>query len=128
MPPPRQGQGVDHPVPEKRRARRPIQLCVEKAEVERCIMHDENRALDEFEKGVGALCEARLVAQKVGGEPMHGEGLLRHVALGVQVAMPGAARGDRVDELHATDLDDAMTVERIEPCGFGIQNDLTQSV
>jgi hypothetical protein len=39
---------------------------------------------------------------------MHLERRLRHVALGVEVAMPHSPRRDAVDQLDGADLDDAM--------------------
>ena len=84
------------------------------------------RALDEGQHVVGELGKARLVAQELGGKAMHLEGLVGHVALGVQVAVPHAARRDAVDQLDAADLDHAMAVERVEPRRLGIEHDLAQ--
>jgi hypothetical protein len=51
---------------------------------------------------------------------------LRHIALGIEIAMPHATARDAVDELKTSDFDDAVTVRRIEACGFGIEDNLAQ--
>ena len=43
---------------------------------------------------VGTLVEARLGREEFGGEPVHLEGRLGHVALGVEVAMPHPPRSE----------------------------------
>ena len=57
---------------------------------------------------------------------MHAKGLLWHVTLRVQVAVPGPATGDRIDQLDTADLNDPMTFLGIQACRFRIENDLTQ--
>ncbi len=104
----------------------PVELGIEEAEIEGRVVHHQHGAVDEGEHLVGKLGEARLVAQELGREAMHLEGGKGHVALGVHVAMPDPPRGDAIDELDAADLDDAMAVERIEPCRLGIEHDLAQ--
>ena len=126
MPPPRQRQRIDHAVPAERRPRQPVELGIEEAEIEGRVVHHQHRAFDEGQHVVGKLGEARLVAQELGGQPVHLEGLVGHLALGVHVAMPHPARRDAVDQLDAADLDDAVAVERVEPRGLGIEHDLAQ--
>src|SRR6185437_2662358 len=54
-------------------------------------------------------------------------GRVGHLALGVHVAMPHAARRDAIDQLDAGDLDHAVAVERVEPRRLRIEHDLAQS-
>ena len=89
-------------------------------------MHNQHGAFDEGEHVVGKLGEARLVAQELERQPVHLERGIGHIALGIEMAMPSPAGGDAVDQLDAADLDDAVTVERIEPRGLGIEHDLSQ--
>jgi hypothetical protein len=123
----RQGQRINHSVPAQKRLRGPLKLRIEEAEIECRVMHYQHRAFDEGQQLVGNLGEARLVAKEIGGEAVHVVGLLRHVALGIHMAMPSAARRNAIDEFDAADLDDAMTVERIKSRRFCVENDLAQS-
>ena len=75
---------------------------------------------------VGKLGETRLVAQKLGGEAVHLEGLVGNFAFGVQMAMPHPPGRDAVDQLDAADLDDFVAVERVESGRLGIEDDLAQ--
>ena len=54
---------------------------------------------------------------------MDSEGLFRHRPLGVDVAVKVLAGGNVVDQLHATDLDDAIAGKRVEARGFRIEDD-----
>ena len=127
MPAPRQRQRIHHAVPSEQRPRGPLELGIEEAEIEGRVVHHQHRAFDEGQHVVGKLGEARLVAQELGGEPVHLEGLVGHLALGVHVAMPHAARGNAIDQLDAADLDHAVAVERVEPRRLRIEHDLAQS-
>ena len=126
MPPPRQRQRVDHAVPAQQRPRQPVELGIEEAEIEGGVVHHQHGAFDEGQHVVGQLAEARLVAQELGGQAVHLEGLIGHLALGVEVAVPHPARRDAVEELDAADLDDSVAVERVEPGGLGVEHDLAQ--
>jgi hypothetical protein len=50
-------------------------------------------------------------------------GLGRHRAVGIEVSVEMAAGLDAVEHLDATDLDHAVAAGRIEPRGFGIEDD-----
>ena len=90
-------------------------------------MHYQHGAFDEAQHVVGELGEARLVAQELGRQPVHLEGLIRHVALGVDMAVPHPAGGNAIDQLDAADLDHAVAVERVEAGRLGIEHDLAQT-
>ncbi len=127
MPPPRQRERIHHPVPAQRRYRQPVELGIEEAEIEIGVVHHQHRVFEESEKLVGPLGETRLVAQEVQRQAVHLIGLIGHIALRVQMAVPASSCRDAVDQLDAADLDNSMPVERIEPGGLGVENDLAQS-
>ena len=54
---------------------------------------------------------------------MHGECFRRHVALGIDVAVKALPRRHTVVDLDAADLDQPVAAQRIEACGFGVEND-----
>jgi hypothetical protein len=58
---------------------------------------------------------------------MYLEGRVWNIALGIHVAMPSAPGGNAVDELDAADLDDAVSVKRVESRRLGIEHDLAHS-
>ena len=64
------------------------------------------------------------LGEELGGDAVHRERFLRHVALGIDVAVEFAPGRDVVHQLDAGDLDDAMPVIRVEPGGFGVEHDL----
>ncbi len=55
---------------------------------------------------------------------MHAEGLLRHVAFGIEVDVKGLAGRDRVQKLDGADLDDPVPARGIKACRLRIKNDL----
>ena len=65
-----------------------------------------------------------MLGKELGGEPVHGKRLLRHVALGIDVAVEFAPGRDVVHQLDAGDLDDAVPVCRVEPGRLGVDHDL----
>ena len=75
------------------------------------------------EEIVGDIGEPRLVLEEVGRQPVDGEGLGRHLALRVEIAVEGRAGRNPVEQLDAADLDQAMTLARVEAGGFGVEDD-----
>ena len=71
--------------------------------------------------------EDRLVGEEGGAQAVHVDGVLRHVALGIDVGVEGAPRRHVVDELDRADLDDPVAGVRIETGGFGVEDDLTHA-
>ena len=67
--------------------------------------------------------EQRLVGEELAGKAVHGEGFLRHVALGIDVAVKGLPGRHAVEDLDAADFDQPVAAQRIEAGGFGIEND-----
>ena len=64
-----------------------LELGVEEAEIEHRVVRDQRRVADEGEELVGDLGEQRLVLEELGRQAVHREGLGRHVALGIEVAV-----------------------------------------
>ena len=100
-----------------------FELEIEEAEVEAGIVRDERRILDEVEQLVDRLGKARLVRQEDARQAVHLLRFERHVALGIEVGVEMAAGFDAVDDLDAADLDHPVAAGRIEPGGFGVEND-----
>ncbi len=59
---------------------------------------------------------------------MHLEGLFRHVAFRIDVALVGDAGLQVVDQLDRADLDDTVPRFRVESRGFRIEHDLAHGV
>ena len=111
----------------KRRQAEPHQLRVEEADVELGVVDDERRAVDEGEKLLGHVGETRLVGEEDSGKPVHSEGVLGHVAIGIEVVLERPAARQMVHELEAADLDDAVAGSGIQARGLGIEDDLAHS-
>ncbi len=79
---------------------------------------------DKGEKGVGHCGEGRLVGEKRGAQPVHGFGLGRHVAFGVDVSWKVRPVGMWLTSSTAADLDDAVAAQRVETGGLGVEHDL----
>ena len=71
--------------------------------------------------------EDRLVGEEGGGQAVDLDGLGRHVALRVDVAVEAAPGRHVVDELDRPDLDDAVAGVRVEAGGLGVEDDLTHA-
>ena len=115
------GAEVAHPA---RGARQALQLRVEERDVERRVVNDQLRAVDELEQLVDDLREARLLREELVGDAVH---VLRGAVdrpVRAQVAMERAAGLAAIHQLDAADLDDAMSLLRLQPRGFGVEDDL----
>jgi hypothetical protein len=81
-------------------------------------------AVQKLQEGVRHLGEHRLVLQERGRQAVHLDGIGRHVALGIDVAVEDPAGRDVVEQLDGADLDHPVTVGRFQPGGLGIDHDL----
>ncbi len=86
-------------------------------------MYYEGVRADEGEKLVEDGGERRLTSEKFCGQAMDGECILGHLALGIDVSVKFSTGRNMMNEFDASDLDDAMSLPRIETSRFGIQND-----
>jgi hypothetical protein len=102
-----------------------LEFHIEEAKVERRVVDDQFGVLHEVADLVGDLGELGLVGQEIEREPVHGDGVLMDVALGVDVEVQVAAGQAAVHQFHAADFDQAVACGVVEAGGFGIENDLS---
>ena len=121
-----QDQGVDHAVESERRTRGALELGIDEAEVEGRVVGDQLGIADEGQELVGDILEERLVLQELGGQAVHGHRVTMDIALGIEVAMELAARGNTVDDLDAAELDQPVAVDGVEPRRLRVEDDLAQ--
>src|SRR5262245_27895438 len=126
MAPPRESESVHYAVGRKWRPRRPLQFGIQKTQIESGVVSNQRCVVDKAKKPFDDILEQWFVPQKLHRQAVHRHGLWVNVALGVQVAVKLAARGNSVDDLNAADLDEAIAADWIEPRGFGIEDDLAQ--
>ncbi len=88
-------------------------------------MRHELGAVREGEEIVGDGREERLARQKGARQAVHGERLLRHVALRIEIMVQRLAGRNAVQQFDAADLDHAVAGTRIEARRFRIEDDLT---
>ena len=103
------------------------QLRVQESHIERRIVDDEFGVADELQELPMHMRESRFFGQTLPRQPMHLNRAFIDLALRVQVLMEGPARQAAVEQLHATDFDDAVLLLNFEPRGFCIENDLPHS-
>ena len=93
--------------------------------VEGGVVDHQRGVADEGDEIRGDVIEQRLVGQEFRTQPVDGKGLRRHVAFGVEIDVEALAGGEVVDQLDAADLDQPVTLLRLEARGFGVENDFT---
>lgn len=120
---PRQQQRVDQAIAWNLRTRGTLQFGIDEGNVERGVVDDEGQITDEAQKVIGNIGKERLVGEKLRREAMHGKRLLRHIALRIDVAMKRLAGGNAVEQLNATDFNEAIPAIGIKARRLGIEND-----
>ncbi len=88
-------------------------------------MDHQFRVADKFREIATNGGEDRFIAEELGAETVNLERSLRHVALGIDILVIGAAGRQVVEQLNGTDLDNTVALFRVETGGFGVENDLT---
>ncbi len=68
--------------------------------------------------------EDRMSQQELGRETVDLEGVGRHVPFGIDVDVVAPAGRNEIDELDPGDLDQPVSLERVEARGFRIEHDL----
>src|SRR6185437_60833 len=68
--------------------------------------------------------EGWMLREELGGDAVHLFGFRRDIALRIDVAMEGATGRQVIEQLDAGDLDDTMSLGRLQPGGFGVEDDL----
>ena len=86
-------------------------------------MGDQRRIVDKVEQLLGLVGKSRLVGQEDRAQTVNRLGLARHRPLGIEISVEVAASLDAVEDLDAADLDHAVAAGRVEPGGFGIEDD-----
>ena len=117
---------IDNTLRQERGKPQEGKFCIEEGHVEARIVDDERRIADEIEKVLRDRCEDRFVPQKCSRKPVYGLGLLRHVALRVDVDMECAAGRQVIEKFERADFNDAVAVCRVKPGGFSIEYDFAQ--
>ena len=88
-------------------------------------MHYKRRVVaQKLDQLVHHMHEQRFVGEKRVGDAVD---TLRfaHRAFGIEINLIGFPCRHMIEQLDATDFDDTVAFERIEPCGLRIENDLT---
>lgn len=96
------------------------QFSVQESQIKFGVMNHQGVGADEPEKLVQDGGKQRLAGEKFGCQAVDGKSILRHVALGVDVSVKPPAAGDMADQLDASDLNDAMSIVRIETRRLGV--------
>ncbi len=73
------------------------------------------------------LREGRLLCQALARQTVHLQRAFFDIALGIQVLVEASAGQAPIEQLHATDFDDAVLLFDFKTRGFRIENDLTHS-
>ncbi len=103
----------------------PAEFRIQKIEVELGVVDDQRRLADEFQEFVHNRFEQGLGGQELVGQAVDRARFLGHVALGIEVLAELPAARQAVQQLDATDLDDAVAGARVQAGSLGIEDDLT---
>ncbi len=104
------------------RLARARQFEVEEFQIELGIVDDKRRIGDEGKKIVGDRREDRRVGKLVRRQAVDPNRVFRDVAFGLHQRVEHPARRQMPDKLKAADLDDPVTIGRIETGGFGVEH------
>src|SRR3990167_8834300 len=100
---------------------------VDKANVERRVVDDQLRALDEVEELIGDFLEARFVFDKVVGDAVHRNRAFVDFAIRLQVNVEMPPSQTPADQFNTADFDDPVTIGHRHTGGFGIEYDATHA-
>ena len=98
-------------------------LGVDEFHVERRIVDDELIVADEREEKLDDVGPDRMAGEEFRAQPMNGEGVLRHVPLGMDILVIDAPGGHEVDDFNATDFDDPVPMRGVEARRLRVQHD-----
>src|ERR1700736_5931323 len=87
-------------------------------------MRDDFGTAGEFQEIRHDIGKDRLAREKLGGNSMHPEGFLGHVAAGIDIGVEGFAGRDRIQKPDTPDLDNSMPVGGVESCRLRVEYDL----
>jgi hypothetical protein len=97
---------------------------IQESDVEGRIVDDQLGPLDVPDKGIRYLGKARLVGQKGIGDAVHINRARLDLTIRLEVVMEVVSGQSTVDKLYTADLDDPMTILRVETGGLGVEHDL----
>ncbi len=121
----REQKRVDDALAVHRGAAGAFQFGVEEAEIEHRVVRDKRWSSPRNAMQFLDLCgEQRLVLEELDRQAVNLEGLFRHVAFRIEVAVKRLAGRKPIDELDAADFDHAIALEGIKAGGFGIEDNL----
>ena len=123
--PARHLQRIDQPFPGDRREAQTGEFSVEEPRIERRIVDHQRRIADKLQEPFHDFRETRLVRQEFLRQFMDPVCVGRHVALGIDVAVPDLAGRHAVDQFQRADLHDPVPLGRLQPRRLGIEDDLT---
>ena len=106
----------------------PGQLAVQEPYVERGVVNDQFRAIDEFQKLIGNIGEQWLVRKEIGTQPMH---FLRsgiHFSLRVQIPLETVSGQTPIDHFDTADLNDAVALFGLQTRRLCIKDYLSQEI
>ena len=129
--PARHRQGIrDFPATFPKRLRAPgvAQLSVKKAQVESGVVNQHLSVADKFQQLVQNRRKFRLAPESLAIDTVHSLGTRINVALRINVAMKDAPGDLAVDDLHATDFDDAVAALRTQASGLHIKRHLAGGI
>lgn len=104
------------------------QLIIKEADIERRVVDDQLRALDEFEQVLRDVSELRLVRHHFFGDAVHLHRPLVDLAPGIDVLLVAVIARPPVDQLHTADFNDPVALGRFEAGGFSVENYLAHEV
>src|SRR5580700_6062391 len=110
------------------RARRPAharKFRIEKAHVKCGVVDDEFGVRDECHEFVSDVGEARLAGKIRAREAVHADRGGVYVALGIEIAMEGAAGRPAIHKLDAANFNDAVTEFSLESSRLSVKDDLS---
>ena len=99
-------------------------LVVDECLVERCVVDDDLRAIDELHQPVRDLGKLGLVREKCRIQPVDTEGGIVDLAFRVDVELQTITGQLAVDDFHRPDFDYPVTSLGLKTRGLRIQNDL----
>ena len=111
-------------LPKQLRAPRVAQLSVQKTHVEAGVVDQHLSVADKFQQLVQNLRKFRFAHELLTVDAVHALGARINVSFWIKVAMKYTPGNHAVDDLHATDFDDAVAARRTQAGGLHIERHL----
>ena len=101
------------------------QLVVQETDVERRVVDDQFRPGQELEQFVDDLREARFVREELVADAVDFHRAVIDRPLGIDVLMEMPTARAPVNQFHAADFDDSMTIGGLQAGRLGVEDDLS---